>query len=379
LQKKSKARPPGKFAKVKIKIKKRTQTVYWVPVVSGILGWFRQFLMGRVEQRTSAKIKSTMISICFILFLLISILTQSYGQVTCASGWVQYGGNCYLIIPVFNSGSTTGSWDQCNAYCPTSYPGATMLCVQNAAENTWMGSQYGGWVSGPSGPGLNYWIGYTDMLPYGGGKGTKQYGWVTGCSSTYTNWLPGEPNNLNTEDYTEVNIYGQWNDRSQDDPKRCGCQYNPAPPSKAPTSRPTVSSSILPTTAPSSRPSTVPSSRPSIVSSSNPSILTSSRPSATPSSSPTVTPSSVPTAAPYELPSCPAGWTLHCGCQWSPPSSPRRFLQSAIYGVIHMHDYDRFAVGFMACLMMVMMFYFCMYVVGKVQRAYLVETATTTP
>ncbi len=36
-----------------------------------------------------------MISICFILLLLISILTSSYGQVTCASGWVQYGGSCY--------------------------------------------------------------------------------------------------------------------------------------------------------------------------------------------------------------------------------------------------------------------------------------------
>ena len=109
-----------------------------------------------------------MISICFILLLLISMITQSYGQVTCASGWVQNGGKCYSIGPVFNAGSTTGTWDQCNAYCPTSYPGATMLCVQNAAENTWIYSQSQGtyWM----------WIGYTDMPPYGGGKGTKQYG-----------------------------------------------------------------------------------------------------------------------------------------------------------------------------------------------------------
>jgi hypothetical protein len=42
----------------------------------------------------------------------------------------------------------------------------------------------------------------------------------------------------------------------------------------------------------------------------------------------------------------------------------------------HPRDYDRFAMGFMACLMMVMMLYYCMYAVGKVQRAYLVETAT---
>jgi len=51
-----------------------------------------------------------------------------------------------------------------------------------------------------------------------------------------------------------------------------------------------------------------------------------------------------------------------------------RFLQSALDGVM-LHDYDRFAVGFIVCLMMVIVLYFCMYVVGKVQHAsYLVET-----
>ena len=33
----------------------------------------------------------------------------------------------------------------------------------------------------------------------------EQYGWVTGCSSTYTNWAAGEPNNyFNNEDYVEA-------------------------------------------------------------------------------------------------------------------------------------------------------------------------------
>jgi len=177
---------------------------------------------------------SRMISICFVLFLLISILTSSYGQVTCPSGWIQYGGSCYLIRIV------AYTWDQCNAYCPTSYPGATMLCVNNAAENEWMSSQYGG----------HLWIGYTDMLPYGGGKGTKQYGWVTGCSSTYTNWYPGEPNNSgNYQDYARM--AGQWDDVTPENNEICPCEYTPAV-TKTPSSRPT--------TVPSSRPSTVPSS-----------------------------------------------------------------------------------------------------------------------
>ena len=176
-----------------------------------------------------------MISICFILFSLISILTSSYGQVTCATGWTAYGGSCYKFNPAFNSGSTTGTWDQCNAYCTASYPGATMLCVNNAGENSWMWSQYGR---------QNGWIGYTDMPPYGRGKGTKQYGWVTGCSSTYTNWAIDEPNNSgNNEDYAHLwdRTAGNWNDFSPQSTARCGCQYKP--PTVAPSARPTAAPS----------------------------------------------------------------------------------------------------------------------------------------
>ncbi len=141
-----------------------------------------------------------------------------------------------MFHPAFNSGSTAGTWDQCNAYCTASYPGATMLCVNNADENSWMWSQYGG---------QNGWIGYTDMPPYGGGKGTKQYGWVTGCTSTYTNWNAGEPNNAaNMEDYAHMwNDVNKWNDAAPQF-MRCGCQYNLS----------TVSSSTDPTAGPTSSP-----------------------------------------------------------------------------------------------------------------------------
>ena len=127
-----------------------------------------------------------------------------------------------MFNPAFNSGSTTGTWDQCNVYCTASYPGATMLCVNNAAEKTWIYSHSQG----------NYmWIGYTDMLPYGGGKGTKQYGWVTGCSSTYTNWEANQPDNYtNNQDNAAVfpHVGGQWDDLSSQEQIFCGCEYNPA-------------------------------------------------------------------------------------------------------------------------------------------------------
>jgi len=216
-----------------------------------------------------------MISISFILFLLISILTSSYGQVTCASGWVQNEGSCYLIRPAFNSGGPygiyRGTWDQCNTYCPTSFPGATMFCVNNAAENDWIRSQSG----------YNQWIGYTDMPPYGGGKGTKQYGWVTGCSSTYTYWGSGEPGNSNNnEDYVLVRPMpdGTWQDYPPQTQVECGCEYK-----------------VAPTTIPSSGPSTAPLSYPSTAPSSGPTVAPSYGPTDDPSSgstsSPTVTPS----------------------------------------------------------------------------------------
>ena len=165
-----------------------------------------------------------MISICFISFLLISILTSSYGQVTCASGWVENGDHCYKIQPSFNAGGPyggiTGSWDQCNAYCTASYPGATMLCVNTGLENEWIRMQL---------EEMSMWIGYTDMPPYGGGKGTKQYGWVTGCSSAFTNWNAGQPDNGNNkEDYAVVHPSGKWLDYAPLDNFPCGCEYNPA-------------------------------------------------------------------------------------------------------------------------------------------------------
>ncbi len=147
-----------------------------------------------------------------------------------------------MFGPAIDSGSQWSTWDQCNTYCPNSYPGATMLCVNNVAENEWIRSQSGG----------NYmWIGYTDMLPYGGGKGTKQYAWVTGCSSTYTNWQVeiGQPDNaFDDEDYAVVDYdNGAWYDLASQDPSFCGCEYTPAL-----------------TTTPSSHPSTVPSFRPKV-------------------------------------------------------------------------------------------------------------------
>ena len=188
-----------------------------------------------------------------------------------------------------------------------------MLCVRNAAENDWISIQY---------PGNYKWIGYTDMPPYGGGKGTKQYGWVTGCISTFTSWYPNQPDNAgNNEDYVQVNGNGQWNDQTPEATYPCGCQYTPttstpsstptrAPSSTpssgstvAPSSGPTIAQSSSPTATPSSSPTANPSSSPTSTQSSSPTSTPSSRPTSTPSSGPTSTPSSSPTSSPTTVPS----------------------------------------------------------------------------
>jgi hypothetical protein len=94
------------------------------------------------------------------------------------------------------------------------------------------------------------------------GKGTKQYGWVTGCSSTYSNWSGGSPdnqnnsdgwviNNGNNQDYAMIFPNGQWHDLSAQDLINCGCEYTPAL---------TMTPSFDPLTAPSFRPTVSPSS-----------------------------------------------------------------------------------------------------------------------
>ena len=221
-----------------------------------------------------------MLSISFILTLLISIFTSSYSQVTCASGWVQNEGKCYLINPLFNSGSTSGTWVQCNAYCSTSYSDAMMFCVDNAAVNSWLTSKFSGQA---------FWIGYTVMPPFGGGKGTKQFGWVTGCSSTYTNWEGVQPDG-GDDVYTMIISNGKWHDHHDQATLQCGCQYTlglTKAPTFSPSSRP---STVIPTT---SRPSTVdPTSSPSAAPST---VVPTSSPSADPS---TVDPTSSPSADP---------------------------------------------------------------------------------
>ena len=110
-----------------------------------------------------------------VLFILAAALYLYSVEAVCLDGWTLYNNNCYIF------GLTSVKWPVCQTNCANL--GATMLCVTDATTNAWMWSQTGG---------ASTWIGLSDIGHFG------TYLWVSGCSSTYTNWGPGQPDNLGT-------------------------------------------------------------------------------------------------------------------------------------------------------------------------------------
>ena len=76
--------------------------------------------------------------------------------------------------------------------------GGHLATVRGLAEQNWLWQTFG---TG------NLWIGYNDLAVEG------QWVWSSGEPTTYTNWLPGEPNNASNEDFAHLrNPNGGWND-----------------------------------------------------------------------------------------------------------------------------------------------------------------------
>ena len=100
----------------------------------------------------------------------------------------EYNGSKYLL-------TGPGTWQQAQAQAQSL--GGNLVTINNQAEQDWLVSTFG--VT------EDLWIGFTDEVTEG------QYKWASSETSTYTNWSPGEPNNLENEDYVEI-INGEWND-----------------------------------------------------------------------------------------------------------------------------------------------------------------------
>lgn len=86
--------------------------------------------------------------------------------------------------------------------------GGHLAAIADAAENAWLVATYAALTSAAS-----VYIGFSDAAVEG------QFAWTTGEPVSYTNWLPGEPNNSSNEDWTAVLIrpassfqLGKWVD-----------------------------------------------------------------------------------------------------------------------------------------------------------------------
>lgn len=107
--------------------------------------------------------------------------------------------------------------------------GGNLVTLNDAAEETWLRQTYGA---------EKLWIGLTDQVTEG------NFQWISGETSAYRNWTPGEPNNAGNEDWVELNFdaTGRWNDEKVGATRRGIVEINtaitPPPPSPTPTPPP---------------------------------------------------------------------------------------------------------------------------------------------
>ena len=140
----------------------------------------------------------------FQVLLILSVVFSIYSVVeaTCPGGWTQYGNgtNCY------NFGLVPVTWPLCDSACAGL--NATMLCIPDATTNAWLWAQTGN---------TSTWIGFSDIGHVG------NYTWVSGCSSTYTNWDINQPDNQGIENYAYFYTRGKWDNFGAFN-KVCACQ-----------------------------------------------------------------------------------------------------------------------------------------------------------
>ena len=101
--------------------------------------------------------------------------------------------------------TSTPSWPAAEAEAITL--GGHLVTIRSADENAWLFATFiEGRTQACCRGVFNPWIGFSDVAAEG------TFMWSSGESVTYTNWKPGEPNNLGGEDYARFDFGSGWND-----------------------------------------------------------------------------------------------------------------------------------------------------------------------
>lgn len=133
------------------------------------------------------------IRMSILIVTLLGLLTMI--KVTEATEWIinPANGHSYKFV------TGCGHWHDCEDVAVSE--GAHLVTINSEEEQVWLNNTFGmsNWHA---------WIGFTDELEEG------NWVWISGEPVTYTNWLPGEPNNAYEcgEDYAHLGSGGQWND-----------------------------------------------------------------------------------------------------------------------------------------------------------------------
>jgi hypothetical protein len=112
--------------------------------------------------------------------------------------------------PIFNPANGHAYYlltpsNRSNAQAAAERLGGNLVTIDNAAENTWVRTTFGG-------TNRRLWIGLQDP------SGTNNWVWASGATSTYRNWATGEPNNIGTERFVEMvstTTTGIWNNNDE--------------------------------------------------------------------------------------------------------------------------------------------------------------------
>ncbi len=113
-------------------------------------------------------------------------------------------GNYYAPTPV------NVTWTEARALAIDA--GGYLACIGSAEENDWVFETYRGMS-------IHWWIGFSLN------HNSQAYEWESGEPVVYTNWQPGEPNNLGGSQFYAVMDYrrGDWDDEGNDQyPERMG-------------------------------------------------------------------------------------------------------------------------------------------------------------
>lgn len=140
---------------------------------------------------------NTASSICVALLASAASLTAAPIQWTIASGGNDHFYD-FIVAPSIG-------WNDAEA--ASLLAGGTLATITSSAENAFIAANVPGSMH-------YFWLGA--YQPIGSPEPAGGFTWVTGESFTYTNWHPGEPNNLGgNEQYVEFDgVVGQWNDQS---------------------------------------------------------------------------------------------------------------------------------------------------------------------